>query len=450
MAAMAAILSTLDAAVNTGALCLARDVYQQIFPRSSGRRLVAAGRWSTLVVGGAALAVAFRFQDILKTLGLASQIMAAGLFIPGMAMLFLKKTLPAAGLLSLLLGGGFSLLSFFANAGIVHLSLPDWPRSVPSGMALSAAGFIIGTGISILREKRRNPWPSRPNRSFPGPEIVPQGLGRGNGRSLGLPPRLRGSDKNGDTYPRYVSRSLVEVAHPRSVLRDGMVYRRLGRTGLQISEISLGGSPLPDERLLFQLIERGINYIDTSDSYENGNCERKVGRLFKAFGRDKIYIHARFHLEGRWTEASIIASVEGSLSRLATDQAEILGIHGVENPDHLTDERILGAFEKLQAQGKCRFRGLTCHVNQHAVIPKAVDSGLYDMVQIGYNVFDIQETEKDDQDLQRLPGRERHPQAHRTRPWPRRRRHGDESPQGRRAASGPAADRTEGSSLIRP
>jgi len=174
--------------------------------------------------------------------------------------------------------------------------------------------------------------------------------------------------------------------------KGDMVYRRLGRTDLRISEISLGGSPLPDERLLFQLVERGINYVDTSDSYENGNCERKVGRLFKAVGRDKIHIHARFHLQGQWTEESIIASVEGSLRRLETDVVDILGIHGVENPDHLTDERILGAYEKLK--GKYRFRGLTCHVNQHAVVPKAVECGLYDMVQIGYNVFDVQETEK--------------------------------------------------------
>lgn len=180
---------------------------------------------------------------------------------------------------------------------------------------------------------------------------------------------------------------------PDKIRKNGMVYRRLGRTGLSISEISLGGSPLPDERLLLQLVERGINYIDTSDSYENGNCERKVGRLFKTVGRDKIHIHARFHLEGRWTEASLIASVEGSLRRLGTDQVDILGIHGVENPAHLTDERILGAYAKLK--GKYRFRGLTCHVNQHAVIPKAVECGLYDMVQIGYNVFDIQETEKE-------------------------------------------------------
>ncbi len=174
--------------------------------------------------------------------------------------------------------------------------------------------------------------------------------------------------------------------------RGDMVYRRLGRTGLMISEVSLGGSPLPDEGLLMRLIERGINYIDTSNSYENGNCERKVGRLFKAFGRDRIHIHARFHLRGPWTEKSIIASVEGSLRRLGTDHADILGIHGVENPEHVADERILSAFEKLK--GKFRFRGLTCHVNAHTVIPRAVACGLYDMVQIGYNVFDIQETEQ--------------------------------------------------------
>jgi hypothetical protein len=179
------------------------------------------------------------------------------------------------------------------------------------------------------------------------------------------------------------------------VIKDGMVYRRLGRTGLLISEISLGGSPLPDERLFFRLIERGINYIDASESYENGNVERLTGRAFKTFGRNKLHVHTRFHLRKSFTEAGIIASAEASLRRLDTDHVEVLGIHGVEDPAHLTDERVLAAFDKLKAQGKCLFRGLTCHANQHVIIPKAVECGLYDMVQIGYNVFDILETEKD-------------------------------------------------------
>jgi predicted aldo/keto reductase-like oxidoreductase len=185
------------------------------------------------------------------------------------------------------------------------------------------------------------------------------------------------------------------ILPPGKIIKDGMVYRRLGRTGLHISEIALGGSPLPDERLLFRLIERGINYLDVSESYENGNVERLAGRAFKAFSRDRIMVATRFHLKERTTETDIIASVEGSLRRLETDHIEVLGIHGVEDPKDLTDERVLGAFEKLKAQGKFLFRGVTCHINQHAVIPEAVACGLYDMVQIGYNVFDIQETEKD-------------------------------------------------------
>ena len=75
-----------------------------------------------------------------------------------------------------------------------------------------------------------------------------------------------------------------------------MVYRRLGRTGLLISEISLGGSPLPDERLFFRLIERGINYIDASESYENGNVERLIGRAFKT------------------SEGTSFTSIQGSIS----------------------------------------------------------------------------------------------------------------------------------------
>ena len=199
----------------------------------------------------------------------------------------------------------------------------------------------------------------------------------------------------GRGLPALGQESPAPPAVPGKLVKDGMVYRRLGRTGLHIPEISLGGSPLPDERLLFRLIERGVNYLDVSESYENGNVERLAGRAMKTFGRDRIMVHTRFHLKDRSTEADIIASVEASLRRLGTDHVEVLGIHGVEDPKDLTDGRVLGAFDKLGAQGKFLFRGVTCHVNQHTVVPEAVACGLYDMVQIGYNVFDIQETEKD-------------------------------------------------------
>ncbi len=184
-------------------------------------------------------------------------------------------------------------------------------------------------------------------------------------------------------------------AEPFRIVKDGMAYRRLGRTGLRVSEIALGGSPLPDWDLLLRLAERGINYIDTSHAYDNGNSERMIGRLFKAVGRDKVAVCTKFHVEGAWSEKSIVASVEGSLRRLGTDVIDVLAIHGAENADDLTDERLLAAWDKLKSGGKFRFRGLSCHSNHQAVISRAIDCGLYDMVQLGYNVFDIQETEKD-------------------------------------------------------
>jgi len=172
-----------------------------------------------------------------------------------------------------------------------------------------------------------------------------------------------------------------------------MYYRRLGRTNLFISEISLGGSPLPPWAVLREAVNRGVNYIDTSESYENGNSERKIGRLFKEIGRDKVYVGTKFHLRKNWSEQTIIRAVNQSLQRLQTDYIDVLLIHGADDPDKLTDERVMAAFERLKKERKYRFRGLSCHQNHHQVVKKAVECGYYDMVQLGYNVFDIQETQ---------------------------------------------------------
>ncbi len=167
--------------------------------------------------------------------------------------------------------------------------------------------------------------------------------------------------------------------------------RRLGRTGLLVSEISLGSSPLPDPYLTRALVDRGINYIDSSHSYENGNSERKIGRLLKDVGRDKIHVGTKFHVTDQDTEDSIIASVRGSLRRLASDYVDVLLIHGADSAEVLVDERVLGAFERLKKEGAFRFRGLSCHSNHEEVVRGAVECGFYDMVQVGYNVFDILE-----------------------------------------------------------
>lgn len=184
-------------------------------------------------------------------------------------------------------------------------------------------------------------------------------------------------------------------AAPARLEKDGMSYRRLGRTDLLVSEISLGSSPLPDPDLLRAIVDRGVNYIDTSHNYDNGNAERQIGRLLKDVGRDKVRVATKFHVAPRDTPASIVASVHGSLRRLDVDVIDVLMIHGAESAGVLVDGRVLEAFDLLKREGAYRFRGLSCHANQDEVVRKAVDCGLYDMVQVGYNVFDIQETARE-------------------------------------------------------
>ena len=115
--------------------------------------MVTVGRLATLLVAALAFIVAMQFQSILKTLGLSSEIMAEGLFVPGLAMIFSTRRAPLAGLLSLCLGGGFAILCFLGAMNILPLGLPAWPYSVPYGVGISLSGYIAG--LALERCKRR-------------------------------------------------------------------------------------------------------------------------------------------------------------------------------------------------------------------------------------------------------------------------------------------------------
>ena len=157
VAVLAAVLSTMAGAINSGAFSLTADLLRYSGRPADDSRAVALGRTATLLIGVGAFLVATRFQDILKTLGLASKIMAEGLFIPGLAAVIMKRRAPLAGLMSLAGGGGYALLCFFAEAGFPLLPVPAWPRSLPLGLALSAGGFVIG----LLLERLKRPGPGR-------------------------------------------------------------------------------------------------------------------------------------------------------------------------------------------------------------------------------------------------------------------------------------------------
>ena len=156
IAVAAAILSTMDTAINTGALTLTRDLYFRLIARGGPGRLpgVAAARAATVLMAALSFFVATRFRNILEVLGLSSEIMAEGLFVPGIAMIWLRDRRPLAGALSLCLGGAVAVAGFLSALGALPVGLPSWPRSVPYGVGLSLAGFVIGYLLDSLRLRR--------------------------------------------------------------------------------------------------------------------------------------------------------------------------------------------------------------------------------------------------------------------------------------------------------
>ncbi len=150
---LAAILSTMDAALNAGSFTLTGELLGRGVRTDApeGRALVLA-RITSGALAAAAFLIAARLGDILKTLGLASTIMAEGLLVPGLAALFLKRRAPLAGTLSLLLGGGHATVCFLAESGLGLFAVPAWPRSLPLGVGLGVAGFLAGLALeSFLR-----------------------------------------------------------------------------------------------------------------------------------------------------------------------------------------------------------------------------------------------------------------------------------------------------------
>jgi SSS family solute:Na+ symporter len=130
-----------------------RDIYQQIIPSPRQKNVVRMSRMATFAVGIFAFLIATRLQSILKTLGLASEVMAEGMFVPGVAMIFLRKKYPTAGLLSLSLGSGYAILGFLNGIDLIRFSWPTWPFSVPYGVALSLLGFVFGYLIDRHKSK---------------------------------------------------------------------------------------------------------------------------------------------------------------------------------------------------------------------------------------------------------------------------------------------------------
>jgi aryl-alcohol dehydrogenase-like predicted oxidoreductase len=197
-------------------------------------------------------------------------------------------------------------------------------------------------------------------------------------------------------------------------------HRRLGRTGLFVSEVGFGGAgighvwgPTTDAECVAAVrraVELGINFFDTSPMYGGGRSEENLGQGLAGL-REQVYIATKVRLRTEADLADIVGavrqSVEQSLRRLRTGVVDVLQIHHQLGPEggqyvaavgpppryayRLTLERALelgAAMQRMVEAGKVRFLGITAWDGHPDVVEPLLASGVFHTAQILYNLLD--------------------------------------------------------------
>jgi aryl-alcohol dehydrogenase-like predicted oxidoreductase len=189
-----------------------------------------------------------------------------------------------------------------------------------------------------------------------------------------------------------------------------MKYRKLGRTGLEVSELGYGAWGISkvawigaddDEslRALDDAIEHGVNFIDTALGYGNGHSEMLVGRAVRQAEGSVLVASKIPPKNSQWPDRAgvpaqeaypadwVVECTERSLANLGLETIDVQQFH-VWSDEWVGKGDWAEAIERLRAEGKIRYFGISINDHQAANAVKLVGSGLVDTVQVIYNIFD--------------------------------------------------------------
>ena len=191
-----------------------------------------------------------------------------------------------------------------------------------------------------------------------------------------------------------------------------MNYRLLGRTGMQVSEISLGswltfGNTIDQKTAtacVTTAFDNGINLFDTADAYAAGQAEEVMGKALKELPRNQIVIATKLYFR-MWpgplgmglSRKHVVASVEGSLRRLGVDYIDLYQTH-VPDADTPVDET-LRALDDLRRQGKILHAGCSnysaAEMSEALLMAERFNTCRFDCLQPEYSML-AREIEEED------------------------------------------------------
>jgi aryl-alcohol dehydrogenase-like predicted oxidoreductase len=185
------------------------------------------------------------------------------------------------------------------------------------------------------------------------------------------------------------------------VSQSEMPIRTLGRTGERVSAIGLGGWHLSlkhvdaklADRIMRSAADRGITFFDNSWDYNDGESEKRMGKVMRDGYRDKVFLMTK--INGR-TKKEASKQLEESLKRLQVEYIDLVQHHEVlrfEDPNRIfAEDGANAALLEAKQQGKLKYLGFTGHKDPRIhlyMLEVARENGfVFDTAQMPLNVMD--------------------------------------------------------------
>lgn len=188
-----------------------------------------------------------------------------------------------------------------------------------------------------------------------------------------------------------------------------MRYRKLGTTGMEVSEIGFGawaiGGGWGDQedqdslQALHAALDAGVNFIDTAAGYGEGRSERLIGQALRDRSDEVLVATKTPPVPGTWPpspycdvrerypESYLRENVEERLRNLAVDRLDVLQLHTWTRAWNACPEA-LDILQTLKQEGKIRAIGISTPEQDQNCVVDLMRQGLIDVVQVIYNIFE--------------------------------------------------------------
>jgi len=161
--------------------------------------------------------------------------------------------------------------------------------------------------------------------------------------------------------------------------------RPFGKTGVEVSILSLGGVLGMSDQIVFrQAFKKGVTYWDTADSYGWGKNEKAIGKYFSKYpqDREKVFLVTKAATSD---PKKLTEKLDQSLEKMNTDYVDLYFIHYVKDVASELTPEVKAWAEKAKANGKIRLFGFSTHKNMENCMLAGAKLGWIDGIMMSYN-----------------------------------------------------------------